>query len=160
MRIKYILRWLFIGITATAAFSYVGGLLNDWRRWLVISPVTLLAPPYLHNGDHVAETVLHAGEPVFVHVTTRRFVPCFASFSQRIISFRNGDRQQPVVWHDDPQTRGWTGAGTFESDYHSVTPGDLPPGHYFYERTAIFDCEDVGSLRQALPLIPFEMTNK
>ena len=160
MKVRYVLRWLFFAVTATAAFTYVGGLLNDWRKGEVISPVTLLAPPYLHNGDHIAETVLHPGEHVFVHVTTRRFLPCFATFYQRIVSFDDGDRQRPVVWDDYPASHGWTAAGTFESDYYAITPNYLPPGHYFLERTAAFDCEHVGTLRQTLPLIPFELTNK
>ena len=160
MRAGQMLRWLFMGTIATIAISYMASLVNNWRWSRVISPVTVLNPPYLHTGDHVAKTVFRPGETVFVHVTTRRSLPCFAAIHQRVISFENGDRQRPTIWQDLHESNGWTEPGTFESDYRFRTPDNVPPGQYYYERTITYECGLAGSVRQAQPLVPFEVTGR
>ena len=157
MSARSILRVLFIGTLVTVGISYLTSLVNDWRWGRVISPVTVLSAPYLHTGDHVAKTVFRPGETVFVHVTTRRSLPCFAAIHQRVISFANGDRRRPTIWQNLGESNGWTEPGTFESDYRFRTPDDVPPGQYFYERTITYECGLAGSVRQAQPLIPFEV---
>jgi hypothetical protein len=77
-----------------------------------------------------------------------------------VISFENGDRRRPTIWQAYGESDGWTEPGTFESDYRFPTPDNVPPGKYFYERTITYECGLAGSVRQAQPLIPFEVTDK
>ena len=94
MQTRYVIKWLVVGVAVVVALSIVGNLLGEWRKAQAISPVTVLAAPYLHGGDHLPRAAFRAGEPFFVHVTTRRMLPCFASFYQRIVSFEDGDRSK------------------------------------------------------------------
>jgi hypothetical protein len=105
----------------------------------------------------MAKTLFRPGEAVFVHISTQRSLPCFASIHQRVVSFEGGDRNRPTVWQDYRDSHGWTNAGTFDSDYYFLTPDKIPPGHYFYERSATYECENVDTVHQEQPLIPFEI---
>ena len=159
---RSIVGWLGLGVIVVVALCVAERASSGLRHWVtgaVVTPVALLAPPYLHTGDRIPRTAFHPGEPVFVHVTTQRAVACFAIIDQRVVSFVNQDDHHTLtIWTDYHDSHGYTEAGTFESDYYFLTP-NLAPGRYYYERTATYDCTGIGVVHQAQPLIPFEIVN-
>jgi PAS domain S-box-containing protein len=165
IKAKYRTYWRAIVLWPAFIAALVGFLLlasammyriDAWTKAQLVSPISLLNPPYLHAGDHRPTTAFHAGQVVFLHVSTHRSVPCYGLNVERILSLTDGDMFNRTVWSDFPVSFGYTNAGDYEFDYRFTVPSDLLPGDYALERNVISLCGPT-NINQTEPFIPFSV---
>jgi PAS domain S-box-containing protein len=156
-RWRTIVQWPLLGVALLGFLLLASSFLSHvdaWTKAQMVSPISMLEAPYLHTGDHRPTTILHAGEAVFYHISTRHSVACFALIQQRILSLVDGGVVHRIIWSNLAVTFGYTKAGNFETNYRFVVPDILPQGDYFLERNTTYDCGGT-TLNISRPLLPF-----